>query len=476
VIWDTNYGVLAEDIMALGLLLQISSPTSSPSSSMSTPSAAYSSPFASSAASFLFQSSVATTAPSNKKARKAPTTTRERMDLRAIVTTSDNPFVAAQCVARHWSLSGTDLAIPILAGSRYPTYTERGGKCAVPGSLPVPLLSECQLPSSTQSSFNSSNVTTSDFSTNSNNNVSLIQDALVDMLMSSDRDDWVYIVSAGQTTLRDLIERYPGAASKIQSLVIQGGQFCNVGGAEDTTQVSCDPRAANTVLDASHNPIANIYYIPVHMADIMTPVDAAQLFTASAIDPIVRSTLHMYRAWLNGIEATNDRVASQSSSNNSTHTTNSSNASTTAEDLMTTITTLDSIPLYHAAAVLVAWQIIHADCPAVMSTASPSWYPLTRVQFVEAVTDVSTATPRIAAPSNSSLPIGTALHDGGEYISSLPFDCPTLTSPSWGGESANRHPFTLPVHMSLGFSDASVRSDWYHQVAAGMAGVPLTQC
>jgi hypothetical protein len=46
---------------------------------------------------------------------------------------------------------------------------------------------------------------------------------MANMITESGRDDWWYIVVGGQTCLKALIENYPEAASKIDTLIVMAG-------------------------------------------------------------------------------------------------------------------------------------------------------------------------------------------------------------------------------------------------------------
>jgi Inosine-uridine preferring nucleoside hydrolase len=99
-----------------------------------------------------------------------------------------------------------------------------------------------------------------------------------------------------------LIDKYPGAAAKIDTLVVMGGNFCvgyepypDVMAPTDETNIACDPASANFVLDGAKNPITNIYYVPVEMADAIGGDD--YLKNVAAANPGAAATLDFYRAW-----------------------------------------------------------------------------------------------------------------------------------------------------------------------------------
>lgn len=65
------------------------------------------------------------------------------MDLKFVLTTSNEPTVGAKCVAKHLSIAGRP-DIKVGAGDTLPAYSERGGVCAIPGLIQQTLKPVCE--------------------------------------------------------------------------------------------------------------------------------------------------------------------------------------------------------------------------------------------------------------------------------------------------------------------------------------------
>jgi hypothetical protein len=174
------------------------------------------------------------------------------LDLKDVVTTSVNTDLSSKCVAKHLDLAGRS-AIPVLSCAPLPADSERGGVCAFTDFVGFALEEECQ-------------DVTLPFEEN-------VVEALAKMLEESGRDDWWYIVVGGQTSLKELVEFYPSAAARIDTVVMMGSNFCD--GIEPypgvfapivKTNVACDPAAVNFNL-ATTAQFKNIYITPVAVAD-----------------------------------------------------------------------------------------------------------------------------------------------------------------------------------------------------------------
>lgn len=162
-----------------------------------------------------------------------------------VLTTSEKPMLSAQCVAKHLDLAGKT-EIPVGVGRELPAYSKRGSVCGIPGLVGFALENVCKevdLPTLKEDGL----------------------EEMVKMIMESGRKDWVYIAVGGQTTIKALLEEYPGAAAHIDTLIIMGGNWCahfdpypGVTAPTDETNIGCDPAAANFVVDGSKNPIKNV--------------------------------------------------------------------------------------------------------------------------------------------------------------------------------------------------------------------------
>ena len=139
VIFDTDYGPFIDDIFALGLLLN----------------------------------------------------SGDLIDLKYVVTTSEQPELSAKCVAKHLDLAGRSKDVRVGAGSELPNATLRAGIFTTPNIMGFALQDTCE-------------------------DSTLVCDkdgvvSLAEMLNNSDHDDWWYFVVGAQTTLRALIKNYPDA-------------------------------------------------------------------------------------------------------------------------------------------------------------------------------------------------------------------------------------------------------------------------
>jgi inosine-uridine nucleoside N-ribohydrolase len=175
---------------------------------------------------------------------------RDMIDMKFIIATSEQPELSAKCMAAQLKLSGvTD--IPVAVGSSFPAYEERGSVCAIPGILGFAMEPEC---------LKFSNGTTV-----IDNGV----EYMAKMILESGIDNWWYLVVGGQSSLKALIEFYPEAAAKIDTLIVMAGNWCadffpypDVMAPTDETNIGCDPAAANYNLDANNIKFNHVYYVP----------------------------------------------------------------------------------------------------------------------------------------------------------------------------------------------------------------------
>lgn len=159
IIYDTDHGPFIDDIFALGLLLN----------------------------------------------------SRDLIDMKVILTTSEQPDLSAICVSAQLFKSEVD-GIPVGMGETLPPYEDRGGVCAVPGLLGFGMEPECREVYETTEE------------------AGVIEDGVAyaaGLIEESDRADWWYVLVGGQTSLKRLIEEYPEAASKIETLIIMAGNWCS---------------------------------------------------------------------------------------------------------------------------------------------------------------------------------------------------------------------------------------------------------
>lgn len=94
------------------------------------------------------------------------------IDLKMVITTGEDPELSGKCVAKHLDIAGRP-DIPVAIGSTLPPYEERGSVCGIPGLIGFALEEEC-----------------------TNVSLPLIDnglEAMVDLIMTSGRDDWWYV-------------------------------------------------------------------------------------------------------------------------------------------------------------------------------------------------------------------------------------------------------------------------------------------
>jgi inosine-uridine nucleoside N-ribohydrolase len=336
------------------------------------------------------------------------------LDLKAVVTTSVDTDLSSKCVAKHLDLAGRS-DIPVLSGAPLPAESERGGVCALTEFVGFALKEECQdvtLP------FEENGV-----------------EALAKMLEESGRDDWWYIVVGGQTSLKELVELYPSAAARIDTVIMMGSNFCD--GIEPypgvfapvvETNVACDPAAANFNL-ATTAPFKNIYITPVAVADEIGGEDY-KIFVDAAVsgtDPGAAATLDFYKAWSTAARNSDILVTGEA----------------LAYDPDT-----ESTPQFDACAVMLALELL-GDCEPRMAL-----YDFSGAHYDE--------------ESFSLVPEGI-------NFDMLPEEyCPKLVSNTFDFNETEK--IERPVVVALGYVSAEAKDEFYSEMAARMAGNIPTQC
>jgi inosine-uridine nucleoside N-ribohydrolase len=135
------------------------------------------------------------------------------VDMQVVMATSEDPALSALCIAAQMELSGISLAdtdTVVAMGETLPPYEDRGSVCGIPGILGFGIEPICR------GFFNDTDPM-------------IVEDGVdyvARLLIDSDRDDWWYLVVGGQTSLKRLIEQYPDAAAKIDTLVVMAGNWC----------------------------------------------------------------------------------------------------------------------------------------------------------------------------------------------------------------------------------------------------------
>lgn len=345
-----------------------------------------------------------------------------------MVTTSEDPVLSAKCVAKHLDLARRS-DIPVGAGAPFPPYKQRGGVCAVPGFMGFALKSVC-----------------------SNVDLPILEngiEAMVKMIMESDRDDWWYIVTTGQSTVKTLVKSYPEAAKKIDTLIVMGGDWCSgfepypeVFSPVDETNISCDPAAANDILDGSISPFNHIYYVPVVMADKIGGEDYMKIVKAadSGANVGAAATMEFYRAWSEAGRA--------------------NSSSLVYLEAMEYDPETESVPQFDPCAVMLALELLDdEECEDRVEL-----FKFHAVHFYEAGEGVKfPGKPRTAF----------SLHVG-EKIADLPEQCPSLTPFTFDPKDTPEK--ELSVKVALGYKSPAAKDRFYADMAARMAGERPSCC
>jgi inosine-uridine nucleoside N-ribohydrolase len=354
------------------------------------------------------------------------------LDLKYVLATSEDSALSAGCITGHLDLAQR-LDVPVGVGAPFPDYSVRGGVCAIPGLIGFALEGIC---GSSTLPYDDDGIA-----------------AVAKMIMDSDRDDWWYLVVGGQSSVKVLVEMYPEAAAKIETLIVMGGNFCadfqpypDVDAPTDETNVSCDPGAANFVLDQTNVSFKNIYYVPVVVADVIGGEDYA-IFAEAALsgsDPVAASTLQYYKFW--------------------------SEAGRADPDLLIHLEALEydpeteSTPQFDPVAVMLALQLLDdEDCEDRMAL----------FEFTDGL--------RISEPGDSGLMgFPDAPRAGFSYIPStlgsidLPSDCPAITP--FDFVAADTPAVEAPVMVTLGFTSPEAKASVYKEMALRMAGKEFPKC
>eukprot|EP00934_Nitzschia_sp_Nitz4_P003569 Nitzschia sp. Nitz4//scaffold66_size103028//32655//37048//NITZ4_004495-RA/size103028-processed-gene-0.116-mRNA-1//-1//CDS//3329556341//3559//frame0 len=344
------------------------------------------------------------------------------LDLKAVVTTSENPELSAKCVAKHLDISLRG-DIPVAVGAEFPDYSVRGGVCGIPGYLGFALEPEC---SDVDLPLESNGV-----------------EFLANMIMESGRDDWVYIAVGAQSTLMALIEDYPEVVEKIETLIIMGGNWCadfdpypDVTAPTDETNIACDIPAANYVLDAGNAMFRNFYYIPVVVADVIGGEDYSRFVESaqSGDSPSATATLDFYQAWSDNAREDPDLLIY---------------AEAWLYDPVT-----ESTPQFDACAVMMALELL-GDCEPRISL-----YEFEGLHFLETGDDGLAPFPEQPRSAFSLW--------AGEFDGELPDQCPSLTP--WTFETEDTPETEYPVMVGLGYYSAEAKASFFADMATRMAG------
>jgi inosine-uridine nucleoside N-ribohydrolase len=350
------------------------------------------------------------------------------LDLKYIIATSEDADLSSKCVAKHLDLAGFS-NIPVGSGQVLPPHSERGSVGAIPGLVGFALESKCgdvDLPYDKDGVLEAAN-----------------------MIMESKRDDWWYIIVGGQSSAKALIERFPEAAKKIETVVIMGGNWCsgfepypNVMAPTDETNIGYDPHAANFILDSSVSPFKNIYYVPVEVADIISGQDYMKFVEAanSGSNKGAAVTLDFYREWSDAGRSNPDILV---------------HLEAMAYDPVT-----QSTPQFDPCAIMLALELLNKDCEDRLVLVE-----IDGVRFMEAGEGV--AFPDSPRPAFSLLPKSFEMDK-------LPEQCPALTPYSF--DPAETVAVEKRVSVALGYKSAEAKASFFAEMAARMAGEKIDKC
>ena len=346
------------------------------------------------------------------------------LDLQYVLTTSEQPDLSARCVAKHVDLAGKQIRVG--SGEAFPDYTLRGGVCAIPGLVGFTLEAECQ-------------------------EVTIPYDhdgvgALAELLEASDRSDWIYIVVGGQTSLKSLMRDYSVAAGKISTIIVMGGNWCadfepfpGDLAPTDELNISCDPAAANFVLDKSNHCSANyeVIYVPLAVADKIGGDDYSLVVaSANAGNAGAAAILQFYKAW---------SAAGRADENLLIH-----------QDALAYDPDTESTPQFDACAIMAAIEMLDDKEDRLF------WIDIPQgVHFLEATDSGLNSWPDSPRSAFSLLPTDTCVSD-------LPDQCPALTDFTFVPEETPEE--EVPVKVALGFVSAEAKASFYREMAERMAG------
>ncbi|CAJ1959076.1 unnamed protein product [Cylindrotheca closterium] len=344
------------------------------------------------------------------------------VDLKLVLATSDRPELSATCIAAQLELSGHS-EIEVAVGSPFPDYSERGSVCAIQGILGFAMEPECNQYSGPPPIQNG-------------------VEYMANMIMDSGRDDWWYLVVGGQSSLRALIEAYPEAAAKIDTVIVMAGNWCadfepypDVMAPTDETNIGCDPAAANFVLDGNNIQFNNVYYVPVVMADEIGGDDYKVFVDATETNAAANATLTWYKIW---------SAAGRADENLLVH------AEAMAYDPDT-----ESTPQFDPVAVMLALELLVDDCDRM------TLFEMEGIHFFEA--DDEGLQPFPNAPRSAF-----SLHTGIPDTATLPAECPNITSFTFNVTDTPEMEY--PVQVALGFNSPADKAAVYADMARRMAG------
>lgn len=388
------------------------------------------------------------------------------LDPRLILTTSEEPEWSANCVSEQIARSDLGFDVPVAIGETLPPYSERGAVCGVPGLIGFALYDTC--------------------AANPNKELPLpipngVEHA-ASMLMESDRTDWTYIAIGGQTSIQKLIRDYPDALSKIENLVVMGGNWCtgfdaypDVPTPTAETNIGCDMAAANFVLEAAaiskgqEQYFPAIHYVPIATVNVLSGDDYS-LITDAALSSnnnphyskATHATIDFYHAWSANARANKSLLIHK--------------------EAMTFDPLTESTPQFDAVAVLVAMDIARGDSSARVAQhkfANGVYFVTNQeAEVANSHSKFFKGNPAPAAYSlwtgdevslNDELRTGNPISGRCESLTPYHFD-PNLAPPTSSSTEMRKLSPPVAIQVALGFHSQESERDFFHEMALRISG------
>lgn len=137
------------------------------------------------------------------------------MDIKAVVGTSMDPYISALCMAQHLFLAGrAEDDVKVIVGKDIHDAPFRAGIWIPEDLVGFPLREKCLYANDTDLEEGIMSVELGDMTD------------LANMLVDSERHDWVYISLGGLTSVSALTKEFPDAAKKIEDMVVMASAIC----------------------------------------------------------------------------------------------------------------------------------------------------------------------------------------------------------------------------------------------------------
>lgn len=367
------------------------------------------------------------------------------LDPRLILTTSEHPDWSANCVSEQIFRSDLGYDVPVAMGETLPPYSERGTVCGIPGLIGFALEDTCK-DNKPQQPILPNGV-----------------EYAAKLIQESTRTDWVYIVVGGQTSLQKLIREYPHIMTKIQTLVIMGGNWCtgfdaypDVPTPTAETNIGCDINSANAVLELaakSNASFPDIYYVPVAMVDVLEGNDYSLIMEAASptnpeFSKAAEATIDFYKAWSVSARANRSLLVHK--------------------EAMTFDPATQSTPQFDACAVLVAMDVVRKR-----ASARASLHPFANgIHFVTNPQEEQGLFGELSLPKAAySLWSGSELLFDEKRSSNNPIShkCRDLTPHHFDPkELLDYEPVT--IQAALGFVSEETKQDFFLEMALRISG------